>query len=361
MNRVSTPVLGRVSCLLLIPILLGCDAPPDDPTWQGSAGLVYAPTLEPVLCPPWGCLPAPTVIATNVRPTSIVSNGTTVWFTSTFDLLGPKVVKVPAGGGATTTIVSGNVHSVSIGLNGSRVYWSNWGGAASSQGVWSVSTGGAVPSQVYAQTNDTEQVQGLAVAPTLGGLPGDVHVYWANAYKARLYDVHQYPHPWFPWLLFTSTTSVLPDTDPADGTNYYPFSVTVDLLNLYFIEDNGVVKQVPRSGGPDTQLDTGAETKPIATDGASVFYVKGGQIKEVPVGGGAVTDFANALGTISAMTVRDGNLYWACSTCGTVVKKPIAGGGAVTLAAGQTSPGAIAVDDTHVYWGTTTALKRVAK
>jgi hypothetical protein len=158
-----------------------------------------------------------------------------------------------------------------------------------------------------------------------------------------------------------SVTSLLPPIDPFDGTNYYPFSVTVDKERVYFIEDNRQIQSVSRSGGATTRLDDHAERQAIATDGTSLFYVEEGLIRKLPVGGGERETFSGADGTVTAMTVKDGFLYWTCSTCGTVQKQRIAGGLTVYLANGQDSPACIAVDDTYVYWGTTDALKRVRR
>jgi hypothetical protein len=342
---------GACAGLALTFVLFGCEGPPDDLIWQGGAAL---------FCPPPNvCGPAPTTLATGVTPTSIVSDGSTLWFTNFSPGTGPKVIRMPAVGGTMTTVVSGSMHSVSIRRSGQRVYWSNFDSDA---GVFALPTKTTTPRQVLADMNDQNQTQGLAVARTPNAPSTDVHIYWANATTAHLWDIHQFADPNFPGLLSYSVTSLLPPIDPFDGTNYYPFSVTVDKKRVYFIEDSRTLQSVSRSGGATTRLDDHTEDiNALATDGTSLFYVKGGLIKKLPVGGGEATTFSGADGTVTAMTVKDGYLYWTCSTCGTVTKQRIAGGLTVYLANGQTSPACIAVDDTYVYWGTTDALKRVLR
>jgi hypothetical protein len=336
--------------LALTFVLFGCEGPPDDPVWQGRAAL---------FCPPPNvCGPAPTTLATGVTPTSIVSDGTTLWFTNLSAGLGPKVLRMPAAGGAMTTVASGSMHSVSIGRSSSRVYWSNFDMDA---GVFALPRNTTDARQVFADMNDQNQTQGLAVARTPNAPSTDVHLYWGNATTAHLWDIHQFPDPSSPGGVSYSVTSLLPPIDPFDGTNYYPFSVTVDKERVYFIEDNRQIQSVSRSGGATTRLDDHAERQAIATDGTSLFYVEEGLIRKLPVGGGERETFSGADGTVTAMTVKDGFLYWTCSTCGTVQKQRIAGGLTVYLANGQDSPACIAVDDTYVYWGTTDALKRVRR
>jgi hypothetical protein len=210
------------------------------------------------------------------------------------------------------------------------------------------------------------QVQNLAVAFNLFAPAGDVHALWGDSATGQLYDVHYAVSPYLPGVTFLSTKPLLPYSEgepkPCQGHNCYPWSVAADHVNVYFVDDmDGYVYRVPWAGGTPSTLAMDATVGPIATDGASVFFVKSGSIRKVPVGGGAETDFAPAGGTISSMKARGGVLYWTCSTCNTVMKQTIAAGGATTLASGQTGANAIAIDDTYVFSGTTTALKRLPK
>jgi hypothetical protein len=104
-----------------------------------------------------------------------------------------------------------------------------------------------------------------------------------------------------------------------------------------------------------------AASPALAIDGSTLFFEQGTDIKQISVAGGAVSTFAAGVGTVSAMVARSGVLYWACGSCGTVVKQAVGGSTSILLASGQANPRSLAVDDTHVYFGTSSALKRVVK
>jgi hypothetical protein len=357
---------GAGGILLGALVLCGCGQPEDSvSTSTSEQQILPGESVQPggSGCPPWlYCPPVPTVLASDVKPTSIASDGTTVFFTNDFDLGGPKVLKLPAAGGATTTLLSGWSSYGSIRIAEGKALWVEWG-SDSIGGLWWVRTSGGQPAKAFSYHNDTNQPQNLAVLPAPGVPLAGVQAFWGNDYAAKLYSVQL--QDWFNNMVLVSTTALVAGNQcgfQPSKVNCYPHSVAADSTNVYFEDDlYGWIYRLPWAGGDPTLLDTGATIAPITTDGSSVFYVKGGFIRKLPVGGGAATNFAPAGGTISSITARNGTLYWTCSTCQTVMKQPIAGGGASTVAAGQSSPTAIAVDDTYVYWGTTTALKRLPK
>jgi hypothetical protein len=64
---------------------------------------------------------------------NIASNGTSVYFTGGTD--GQSILKVPVGGGAATTLASGQPHPFGIALDGANVYWTNMGSSGRAQGT----------------------------------------------------------------------------------------------------------------------------------------------------------------------------------------------------------------------------------
>jgi hypothetical protein len=297
----------------------------------------------------------------NVVPTSIASNGSEVFFTS--DTFGwesspgqvlEHVGKVPVAGGAET-ILALSLIGGSIAIEGSNVFWS--GANADHRGLWQLPTSGETPT-VYVVGASLPQPQVMAVASDAFGRP---HLYWAVGDNA--YDVHAIPVG-----LGLSVEQIPLIRDPV-GFPYGDlalYSVVVDAANLYLADAGGALYRLPRAGGIPVKIESGLAGAegyyygpiPIATDGKSVFYVKDGSIKKIPVGGGAAATFASDVGNVYGMAVHDGALYWSCPTCGTIEKQPIASGARTTLAANEDAPTCIAVDDSYVYWGTYGALRR---
>jgi hypothetical protein len=361
---------GAAAALMLVPLLQACGEEPE-PVGAVEGALLQpqqgsAQSSSPGGCPLWlQCPPVPTTLATAVKPTSIVSDGTTLWFTNNYDMIGTRALKMPVAGGVPQSLVSGTTYHDSIGLGAGRVFWAETG--TSTGGVWSALTSASVGTNISPAIDDLQRPQNLEVRVTPHALPGDVHAFWGSDYKAQLYDVHYQVSPLFPGLVFLSTTPLLPSSSSVllckgGSALCYPWSVTADNTNVYFGDDDaGYIYRIPWAGGAPVQLTQGDIKSLITTDGTSVFFVKSGFIRQVPVGGGLVTTFAPVSGTISSLKTRGGILYWTCSDCGTVMKQSIGGGAATTLASGQISPRAIAIDDTYVFWGTTTALKRIPK
>jgi hypothetical protein len=227
-------------------------------------------------------------------------------------------------------------------------------------GVWAESASGNQAFSVYDAIDVEPNTHDLAVATDAFG---HTHAFYASnpapPNVAQLYEVH---YSSFFWV----RTPLLPQLNPSTMHPYWPRSAVVDASNVYFIGEDegalGTLYRVPRSGGTPTALASGVGNGtafgPLATDGASVFYLKGGAIMRIPVGGGAETTFAPAVDFVADMTVHEGALYWACYSCGTIVKQPIDQGPAVILASNQASPSCIAVDDSFVYWGTDSALMK---
>jgi hypothetical protein len=144
-----------------------------------------------------------------------------------------------------------------------------------------------------------------------------------------------------------------------DATNVYCTSTYGDVVDqTTLVPDGSVLTIAPNQSNP-----TG-----IAVDSKSVYWLAGGAIFSVPIGGPGDAGIGPALATDQANPVSiaaDGkNIYWlnagtstspqTPSTNGTVMQMPVNPVGAVLppLASNQVQPIAMAVDSINVYWTT---------
>ncbi|MFH2007580.1 MAG: kelch repeat-containing protein [bacterium] len=138
------------------------------------------------------------------------------------------------------------------------------------------------------------------------------------------------------------------------------FGLVGDGSYIYFTTSGvGDIKKVPVGGGAVTTMASlGYSNYPlhIRLVGSDLYWdnPNSGTIKTMPVSGGTPVDVTSGLGHPYGMAVDSTNAYWTCDTCGTVGKAPLSGGSPVILASGQTSPYDVAVDATNIYWNTYT-------
>lgn len=294
-------------------------------------------------------------LLSGVKPTSITLDGKNAYFTNAW---APNNVidKVPLAGGPKTQLASVTGYMTSVVVQSGTLYWANINPSGTTGGVWSVPVSGSVAAvQLSHHADDLVSPQALLVYQTSTGLFVTNHVLFGDVLAAKLYDRSSS-------VLGVSEISLLPDLDPVSHLNYYPFSLVRDSSSVYFLHDSGDgLFKAPLSGGAATQLVVGAETKPLAIDSGSLYFRRGNDIKRVANTGGIITTFVSSPGVVTAMVTNAGYLYWACGSCGTLVKKPLSGGTSITLATGLSNPSAIAVDATYVYFGTSNTLGRVLK
>ncbi len=149
----------------------------------------------------------------------------------------------------------------------------------------------------------------------------------------------------------------------VDDENYELVGVAVDGTNAYYgsygtLGCAGFLKKVPLAGGAATTLASGCFiAQSIAVDATYVYWANGGVISKVPIAGGSVT---TAVSEGAANIVLDGTtLYWSGAT--TIKKAPVGGGSSTTIASGLSSPNGIAVDSTNVYWVEASRIRKAPK
>ena len=118
---------------------------------------------------------------------------------------------------------------------------------------------------------------------------------------------------------------------------------------------SGSVKEGLFAAGCPTTIITLASGQPypgrLAVDGTHVYWTSGGDVKSVPIGGGAITTLASGHDGGQSVAVDGTHVYWI-SGSNSVKAVPVGGGSVNTLVSGQYPLLSLAVDGTHVYFGT---------
>jgi hypothetical protein len=151
--------------------------------------------------------------------------------------------------------------------------------------------------------------------------------------------------------------------------NSHPYGLAIDAFNVYWGNDDAVMK-VPIGGGAPVKLAAGRFVTGVAVDAKNVYWINGattsysvdGSLMQVPIEGGSPVVLASALNNPHSLAVDATSVYWAnagtyqlgpppnYTNNGTVMKVRIGGGSATTLASGQNAPTGVAVDAANVYW-----------
>jgi hypothetical protein len=139
------------------------------------------------------------------------------------------------------------------------------------------------------------------------------------------------------------------------ASDVFMYELALDAQSVYAASAS-VLWKVPRAGGSGVTLLSDARAYSVGTDGSFVYFSGSDvSLQRVPVEGGTPSVLAmNASG--SALTVRDGFVYWSNYQTGTINRSSVTGGTPVVLASGLSYPVAIAVDGQYVYWADETDL-----
>ena len=192
------------------------------------------------------------------------------------------VFKVAIGGGTAITISSSEVYPTTIVNDGTDVFWANTASPFSIvQDVIATDTVTTVPIVVDAGAG-LSGIQPMVVDAN--------HIYWGDTVGAGNGTVYQANRD-------GSGVIAL-----ASGLSASVNGIAVDASNVYFTVDpgNNSVNSVPIGGGSVNVLATGeAGPIPIVTDGTSLYWINTGGIgtgpsslRKMPVGGGAITNLA---------------------------------------------------------------------
>jgi hypothetical protein len=259
------------------------------------------------------------------------------------------VSKVSIGGGAPVALASQRDDPESIRVDGSWVYWTDYGESPGAGAVLRVPVGGGSSTTLFVGENPSELAIGggnvffLADGGT-AGLVVKVPVAGGNAATvAELPSVSELAVDadavyWAEYASVSRTQATIRKL-PLDGSPAVTlaveqpsvFDLVVDETGVYWTTDPygagdnaGAVMKVSRDGGAPVVLADGQRhPSALAVDGTCVYWVEEG----TPTGEGYAPD-------------------------GTVRSVPIEGGTPFTLASDQSMPTALAVDGTSVYWTT---------
>ncbi|GAB4190131.1 MAG: hypothetical protein OHK0022_02720 [Roseiflexaceae bacterium] len=166
------------------------------------------------------------------------------------------------------------------------------------------------------------------------------------------------------WTSAGAVRRLPPGGEPAilAGGQSSPGALAIDEESVYWMNQDGTVNRVSKSGGSSTPLASGQDGLAItlAVDGSDLFWVSRGVVTRVPKNGGATVALAQLDARLTWRLALDGNnIYLAGypepnsgATEGVLLRLPKAGGATEQLYKGPERPLAVAVAGGQVYWST---------
>jgi hypothetical protein len=285
-------------------------------------------------------------------------DGANVYFT---DRTG-SVLEVPKGGGAVTTLATGQNVPWGIAVDSASVYWTDNGSSITNGAVVKAAIGGG---SLVTLSSTESYPEGIATDGT--------NVYVADFAYCR------YGSP--TWLCYGTINSI-----PVGGGAEYalatslsgPENLALGPSTVYFIENgsNGDgLFSVSKSGTGLTNLGPAPQnpTAGIAVDasGSSVYWSNGvgccgvlGYVGKVPATGGTTSTVASGQNQPIGIALDATAAYFADNYANSIVQAPLSGGTPVTLTSSQSSPEYVALDASCVYWTNSAgggSVVRVAK
>jgi hypothetical protein len=277
--------------------------------------------------------------------------------------------KVPLNGGAPTTLVTTDVSSeiVSLATDGTHLYWQENGVYMGSSRVKKKPLAGGeaidlVDGSLNGGAEDWEPVGGIAV--------DGAELFFAS---------NTYPNGYRLMKVPVSGGAVTTLTAISGSYEAAPRKLGADDANVYWA-DAAKINSTPRSGGSITVLAGGLGLpSDIVINNGHVFWAEDyccgggvftGNIKMMPVTGGAPTTLVNELNGVRSLDVASGSLYFIegdpypppGGASGRIAKAPIAGGPVTTLVTAVMADAGtpMTVDDNNVYFADASGLKKVS-
>jgi hypothetical protein len=258
------------------------------------------------------------------------------------------------GGGAITTLASGQAAICDLAAGSNAVYWTDC--IDPGDLVMMAGLGGGI--STLAQWPQVWEPNGVVTDGT--------NVYWAAGCGGCLDSaiVKQPVAGGSPTTLATGLAGLAPP-------------IAIDSTSVYWMTDpgsgepDGGIWKVGLNGGTVTTLTTGlyfpggfavGAAGVYWTDNAGSYPSYSYKLSSVGLAGGAVTTLAAGPSFASAVAVDDSAAYWLVPGApdgGAVMAVGLAGQCPVALAVGQDEPDSLAVDATSVYWTTAGALLRL--
>jgi hypothetical protein len=123
--------------------------------------------------------------------------------------------------------------------------------------------------------------------------------------------------------------------------------------------DTGAIACVPTAGGSKQTVATDQPfVESIAIKGPTVFWTADGEVRSAPLSGGTTTVWAGP-GTPRGIAVDDTHVYWSVDYEGLLLKAPLGGGAATTVATAMGNLYQVEVDGTSLYWAGVNYVARI--
>ena len=260
-------------------------------------------------------------------PWAIAVDDTSVYFVENDNTEG-TVSKVGKTGGAVVPLATGLSEPCAIAISATDVFWlERNGGSGGILGRVSKGGGAAVP--LTAELHNAQNHLALDGS----------YVYFGDGKAGGGGAIRRI-------AMAGGPLETLVDT----GIVNLATAIDVDDAWVYFENDSGQIKRVPKAGGTVETVGSGSPSS-LRVVGSTVYFTEysDGLVRKLPFGGSPVTLAQDAYAA-GELAVDGSHVYWVeFDSNGKVARVPL-GGGAVQTISTPTNTIGVALDSTHVYW-----------
>lgn len=278
------------------------------------------------------------------------------------------------------TLAYGYYHTFNVATDGSRVYWvenDNSAGAVRSVSVDSgpvttLASGLVEPSAILVDANFVYWIERnngnngtLKKVPKAGG--------GITTLVSGLKNAQNYLADDGTWLYFgdrkpEGSGGIIRKVRKTDGAqvtlvddnlNMTP-AIATDGAYVYFHDDRGNIKRVPVSGGAATTIGSGLPYSMVLVGSRLYFSDNGASIRWIPIGGGSATTVASG-SSIGALASDGTAVYWMEYTTSGNPKKVALDGGTVFVLGPEANTLGIALSGAYVYWAVNIGQGKIVK